>query len=615
MPPSVSLSSNLVARLLLLVGLLFTALGSSARAQGNAGRPPFRYGIVVNDSANYPEVAKLGFGYVKVYISWNAIEATPGVFTNYPDYAVQQAVANNLQIVALINNAPGWATASGANLSESAPPSSAHLADFGTFMSTLATHYRGQIYAYEIWSEPNLNATWGGQNPDPNLFASMLQVAGSAVHAADPSAVLISGGVANDGAGNPPQNLGDLTYIQQLYQDLVNLGAESDVDAIGIHPYPGPCAPTATSCGATPGTYFQRAVDEHNALVAAGGSSMAMWITEFGYFSQPGNLDPGAAGCNWGNGLGGYVAYEVDETTKANYLVEAYQNVYATMPWVGMAMLMNLDFAMDPSRATCDPVRFWSILTSTGGQTHAYNALQSMTKETPQIVFNPSAAYGAASGVVPVTGRVVDPTSSFTVSEVIASFDVTWSNSSQPLPTTFDSSGNFIVSVDVSHAVMQTTPHPVYVYALTSTDGWVLGIQGLTVNPQMNVTPESLFFSFDPTKPQSLPPSQSLALGRNDNSSSPYGCTVSTSGQSWLHVNLVNCPVTVPMTLVVTVSPTGLGNGTYSATITLAWVSGGAKWFTNSPLTVPVTLFVNTPPPPKAWLPVVITEFPSGGLR
>jgi hypothetical protein len=122
---------------------------------------------------------------------------------------------------------------------------------------------------------------------------------------------------------NPPQNIGDLTYIQQLYRDLLNLGAVRDVDAFGIHPSPGPCAPTATSCGGVPGTYFQRAVDEHNALVAVGGSAMPMWITEFGYFSQPGNLDPNAAGCNGGNGLGGYTAYEVDETTKANYLVEA----------------------------------------------------------------------------------------------------------------------------------------------------------------------------------------------------------------------------------------------------------------------------------------------------
>jgi hypothetical protein len=101
-------SSTILTRLLILIGLLLTTLGTSAQAQGNAGRPPFRYRIVVNSSANYPEVAKLGFGYVKFYISWDNIEATQGVFTNYPDFAVQQALANNLQIVALINNAPGW---------------------------------------------------------------------------------------------------------------------------------------------------------------------------------------------------------------------------------------------------------------------------------------------------------------------------------------------------------------------------------------------------------------------------------------------------------------------------------------------------------------------------
>jgi hypothetical protein len=444
----------------------------------------------------------------------------------------------------------------------------------------------------------------------------MLQAAGSAVHAADPNAVLVSGGVANDQSGNPPQNLGDLTYMQELYQDLLNLGAVSDVEAIGIHPYLGPCTPRATSCGAVPGTYFQRAVDEHNALVAVGGSAIPLWITEFGYFSQPSNLDPNAAGCNGGNGLRGFTAYEVDETTKANYLVQVYQNVYATMPWDGIAIVMNLDFDMDTSRATCDPVRFWSILTSTSGETQAFSALQGMTKETPQIVFNPSSAYGAASGVVPVTGHVVDPTSSFTISAVIASFDAPWTNSGQSLPATFDSSGNFTVDVDVSHAVVQTAPHPVYVYALTSIDGWVLGIQGLTVNPQMNVTPESLFYSFDPTKPQTLPP-QNLTLGRNDTNTSPNWCTAATAAQSRLYLSWSYCPAVSQvsqMILTVTANATGLANGTYSTMITLTWLSGGAKWFTNSPLTVPVTLFIGTPPPPKVWLPAVFNQFPSGGL-
>jgi hypothetical protein len=138
--PAASTPPATLARLLLLIGLLLTTLGTSAQAQGNAGRPPFRYGIVVNSSATYGQAAKLGFGYVKLYISWYSIEATPGVFTNYPDYTVQQALGNNLQIVALINNAPGWAAESGANLLESPPPSSSHVAAFGVFMSNLATH-------------------------------------------------------------------------------------------------------------------------------------------------------------------------------------------------------------------------------------------------------------------------------------------------------------------------------------------------------------------------------------------------------------------------------------------------------------------------------------------
>jgi hypothetical protein len=51
------------------------------------------------------------------------------------------------------------------------------------------------------------------------------------------------------------------------------------------------------------------------------------------------------------------------------------------------------------------------------------------------------------------------------------------------------------------------------------------------------------------------------------------------------------------MTLNVTANATGLQYGTYSATIALTWISGGAIWFTNSPLRVPVTLVYGIPPP------------------
>jgi hypothetical protein len=62
----------------------------------------------------------------------------------------------------------------------------------------------------------------------------------------------------------------------------------------------------------------------------------------------------------------------------------------------------------------------------------------------------------------------------------------------------------------------------------------------------------------------------------------------------------------------VTGNATGVQDGTYPATITLTWLSGGATWSTNSSLVVPVTLHIGTPPPPKVWLPVVFNQMPSG---
>src|SRR4051794_1036736 len=80
----------------------------------SAARPPFRYGMVVSDTGNYHFANDIGFGWVKIFVSWADIETSPGVYTFYPiDNAVTQARASNLHVLALVYNTPGWANSSG----------------------------------------------------------------------------------------------------------------------------------------------------------------------------------------------------------------------------------------------------------------------------------------------------------------------------------------------------------------------------------------------------------------------------------------------------------------------------------------------------------------------
>jgi hypothetical protein len=583
-----------ILRVLVVACLLPLLLNGSPLARATSTRPPLGYGIVVSNTQNYPEAAKLGFGYVKLFIGWDGIEPQQGVFSSggYPDSAVAAALSNNLKIVGLIFDTPGWANGTGVYNPNDPPPSADHVADFGVFMATLAAHYKGQIFAYEIWNEPNVSDTWGGQNPDPTRFVAMLQAAYPLVKGADPNALVVSGGLANTGAGNGGSALGDLVYLQDMLQD----GALGNVDAIGIHPYPGACDPTATSCAATPGTYFQRANDEHNTEVQFGGSNPPpLWITEAGYFSVPGVIDPNAAGCNGSNGLGGFTAYEVSEANKASWAVEAYQDAYDNWPWLGMFIWMNLDLSQDTWRATCDPARFWAILTSSGIETQAYTALQQMQKLTVQlsIVPPPTTGYPEGTGTATISGNVIDGTTGqgVAIDQLTASVDSA-TGSSSPLATpVIGANGAFQIVVNVTTLSAYVT-HLIYINAHTPADGWISGSTGVYVQPQINVAPTSVVALVDPKQGSG---NIALALGRNDGNSSPYAWNYSVSYGPGASNWLVGPTSTGGPLFAGQAKTAGLPNGTYTATITISspaqGTTPGSLYFADQ-LTIPITLIV-----------------------
>jgi uncharacterized protein (TIGR03437 family) len=106
----------------------------------------------------------------------------------------------------------------------------------------------------------------------------------------------------------------------------------------------------------------------------------------------------------------------------------------------------------------------------------------------------------------------------------------------------------------------------------------------ITAGPPINPQPTSLSFTY--TQQGALPVGQVLSIGSSQTLS--FSASVS-SNESWLVVN-GNSGVT-PAGLTVTIDPSGLTPGDYSASIIIS--SPGAA---NDPLTIPVTLKVNPAP-------------------
>ncbi len=186
-------------------------------------------------------VKDMGFRWIKQGFGWRDIELEKGKFDwEKTDHIVQKIVEyQGLRLIARVDHQPEWARD---GCSMQGPPSD--LQDYADFLTAVATRYKGQIAAYQIWNEPNLAREWCDQAPSPAAYAEMLQVAYQAVKAADPNALVISSGLSPTGTA-PPEAMPDDTYLDALYQAMGGSSA-GYFDLLGVHA-PGYAAPPETS--------------------------------------------------------------------------------------------------------------------------------------------------------------------------------------------------------------------------------------------------------------------------------------------------------------------------------------------------------------------------------
>ena len=106
------------------------------------------------------------------------------------DRAVSLTRQSGSKVIVMVDRAPGWASGS-SNIEAPAQ----NPADLASFMTWLATHYRGQVEAYEIWNEEDTTRFWpAGVNA--GQYAAQLKAAYPAVKAGDPAAKVSSAGLA-----------------------------------------------------------------------------------------------------------------------------------------------------------------------------------------------------------------------------------------------------------------------------------------------------------------------------------------------------------------------------------------------------------------------------------
>jgi hypothetical protein len=255
-----------------------------------------------------------GAKWIRVEASWGNIESDgKGKINSYSlnvyDTPIDKARAAGLNMILLLDEVPYWASADPNKYIDSAGTKHwnkqyrpVNMQDYGDFVKWAVAHYKAKgIQVYEIWNEPNLGRFWpSGVNA--TAYTEMLKSAYTGAKAADPTATVVSGGLANN----------DYDYLTSMYK----AGAHGYMDAVAVHPYafkPYPyfVSPTTSwtrSDGRIAKEAFNGFIEVKKTMDSYGDSAKQLWFTEFGY---PTTTTAGG----------------VSEATQASWLTSAFKYV------------------------------------------------------------------------------------------------------------------------------------------------------------------------------------------------------------------------------------------------------------------------------------------------
>lgn len=181
------------------------------------------------------------------------------------DAVIDGANRRGLKVLGVVSGLPSQDRPAGSPLTHG-PSNESERAAFARFAEACATRYKSKVPAWEIWNEPNLARYWSPA-PSASSYMATMRVTRDRIKAADPGAIVVSGGTGGASGGS---DVDMFVWLQQLYDN----GLASNSDAVGVHLYTHPFNKNLGE--------FLRLDAYRSILDRNGDASKQLWATEAG---------------------------------------------------------------------------------------------------------------------------------------------------------------------------------------------------------------------------------------------------------------------------------------------------------------------------------------------
>lgn len=233
------------------------ALRRFAPLSSRLDQPAPAWGVALHeiDDPHALDLARdAGFSFVRTDLYWNAVERNGAFRFREYDAFLEEADARGLGALFILDY---WHNAHGGR---EGIESGAALPAFEAYARAAARHFADRNVAYEIWNEPDVEER---MNLPGSRFADLIAAGVRGVHAADPNAPIVTGGLS----------FFDPDYVATTLDALQEKPEAARLNAFGMHYYRG----------GRPETAYADDSSLASMLSARDQGRLPIWNTEWGY--------------------------------------------------------------------------------------------------------------------------------------------------------------------------------------------------------------------------------------------------------------------------------------------------------------------------------------------